>query len=76
MMSCRKPWQPIYKAVFLIKHLPVLSVSLNYSTNDKVHLLPVSCNDYELDARQSTAPPLTSFGDGWSISFKDTVRAH
>lgn len=36
-----------------------------------VHLLPGCCNDYELDAWQSTAPPLTRFGDGWSVSFKD-----
>jgi len=41
---------------------------------NKVHLPPTCCSDYKLDALQSTAPPLTGFGDEWSLSFNDTVR--
>lgn len=31
----RKSWQLLYKVVFLIKHLSVLSVQLNYNSTDK-----------------------------------------
>lgn len=52
-----------YKLVFLIKHVPVLSVSLSYSAS--VHLLPVCYSDYKLDTSQSTASSLTHFWDGF-----------